>query len=131
MIKLMLIGNLTRDPELRTTPGGVSVCDFTIAVNGKKKEDESQFFKVTAWRGLGESCAKYLSKGKKVFVTGPVSARSYKTNNGETRVSLEVTADDVEFLTSRDAEAVYQHQERQAIQNEPKMVAVQTEELPF
>ena len=128
MNKLILIGNLTRDPELRTTPGGVSVCDFTIAVNGKKKEDESQFFKVTAWRGLGESCAKYLSKGKKAMVCGPVSARAYTDRNGKVNASIEVTAQDIEMLTSRDS---YEHQERQAIQNEPKMVAVQTEELPF
>ena len=97
-------GNLTRDPELRTTPSGGSVCDFTVAVNsrGKKDENEAQYFRVTVWRTLGENCAKYLSKGRKVFVSGPVTARTYQAQNGETRVSLEVTAEDVEFLSQRD-----------------------------
>jgi single-strand DNA-binding protein len=110
MNKIILIGNLTRDPELRTVGSGVSVCDFTIAVNdrrsrnqqsGGQQQETAQFFRVTAWRQLGENCAKYLAKGRKVFVSGPLSARTYQANDGTTRVSLEVTAEDVEFLTSR------------------------------
>ena len=110
MNKIILIGNLTRDPELRTTPNGYSVCDFTIAVNdrrgrnqqqGGQQQDNAQFFRVSAWNKTGESCAKYLAKGRKVFVSGPLTARTYQGNDGTTRVSLEVTADDVEFLTSR------------------------------
>lgn len=110
MNKIILIGNLTRDPELRNVAGGVSVCDFTIAVNdrrsrnqqnGGQQQETAQFFRVTAWRQLGENCAKYLAKGRKVFVSGPLSARTYQANDGTTRVSLEVTAEDVEFLTSR------------------------------
>ena len=110
MNKIILIGNLTRDPELRTTPNGYTVCDFTIAVNSRgarrqegaqPQQDDAQFFRVTAWRQLGENCAKYLAKGRKVFVSGPLTARTYQGNDGTTRVSLEVTADDVEFLTSR------------------------------
>ena len=109
MNKIILIGNLTRDPELRTTPTGVSVCDFTIAVNrrnrGSQQGDGSQsdadFFRVTAWRQLGENCKAYLAKGRKVYVSGPLTARTYTANDGTTRVSLEVTADDVEFLSSR------------------------------
>lgn len=102
MNKLILIGNLTADPQLRTTPNGVSVCDFTLAVNDRKGgENSTQFFRVTVWRQMGEACAKYLAKGRKAYVSGPVSARTYQTQNGETRVSLEVTADDVEFLSSR------------------------------
>ena len=106
MNKLILIGNLTRDPELRTTPQGLSVCDFTIAVNRRGgQQNEADFFRVTAWRQLGENCAKYLAKGRKVFVSGPVSARTYQAQDGSTRVSLEVTADDVEFLTPRQEQA--------------------------
>ncbi len=110
MNKIILIGNLTRDPELRNVAGGVSVCDFTIAVNdrrsrnqqnGGQQQETAQFFRVTAWRQLGENCAKYLAKGRKVFVSGPLNARTYQANDGTTRVSLEVTAEDVEFLTSR------------------------------
>lgn len=105
MNKLAIIGNLTADPQLRTTQQGISVCDFTVAVNRRKKSDGTQdtdYFRVTVWRQLGESCAKYLSKGKKVFVSGPVSVRTFQTQNGDTRASLEVLAEDVEFLTPRD-----------------------------
>ena len=107
MNKLTIIGNLTRDPELRTTATGVSVCDFTVAVNRRNRsanagaQPEADFFRVSAWRQLGENCQRYLAKGRKVCVIGPVSARTYQANDGTTRVSLEVTADDVEFLSSR------------------------------
>lgn len=132
MNKLTIIGNLTRDPELRTTPQGINVCDFTVAVN-RRKSDESDFFRVAAWRQLGETAAKYLAKGRKVCVVGPVSARSYQTQNGETRVSLEITAEDVEFLSSRGEqnETAYRNQERQAIKQENGFTAVEIDEIPF
>ena len=105
MNKLFIIGNLTRDPELRTTQSGISVCSFTVAVNRRRSQSndqpEADFFRVSAWRGLGENCAKYLAKGRKVSVVGAVSVSTYQANDGTTRASLEVTADDVEFLTSR------------------------------
>jgi single-strand DNA-binding protein len=102
MNKIILIGNLTRDPELRTTPSGVSVCDFTLAVNGRKQGDAAQYFRITVWRQLGEICAKYLAKGRKVYVSGPVTYRTYEGRDGKTQVSLEVVADDVEFLSARE-----------------------------
>jgi single-strand DNA-binding protein len=110
MNKLTIIGNLTRDPELRVTPNGVNVCDFSVAVNRRLtaqqkangQQQEADFFRVTAWRELGENCSKYLAKGRKVAVIGPVSVRTYTGNDGVTRASLEVTADEVEFLTPRD-----------------------------
>ena len=105
MNKLTIIGNLTRDPELRTTQGGISVCDFTVAVNRKKKADgqpEADFFRVNAWRERGEICAKYLAKGKKVCVVGPVSVRTYNGNDGQPKASLEVMAEEIEFLSPRD-----------------------------
>lgn len=111
MNKLTIIGNLTRDPELRTTSTGINVCTFTVAVNRRQRsqtgeaQNEADFFRVTAWRQLGEICQKYLSKGRKVAVVGPVSVRSYTANDGSTRFSLEVTADDVEFLSSRSDDA--------------------------
>lgn len=104
MNKLTIIGNLTRDPELRTTTSGISVCGFSVAVNRPRRNGEEQvadFFEVTAWRERGEICAKYLAKGKKVCVVGPVSVRTYQKNNGETAAKLEVTADEVEFLSPR------------------------------
>lgn len=148
MNKIILIGNLTRDPELRTTPNGFSVCDFTIAVNDRRgrnqqqqpgqQQDTAQFFRVTAWRQLGENCAKYLAKGRKVFVSGPLTARTYQANDGSTRLSLEVQADDVEFLSSRSDDAAnagaYNAPTAQApaptAQNNG-FTAVETDELPF
>ena len=107
MNKLFIVGNLTRDPELRSTPAGDSVCDFTVAVNRRGRRDaqnaqpEADFFRVSAWRQLGENCSKYLAKGRKVAVTGSVSVSTYQGNDGTTRASLEVNADDVEFLTPK------------------------------
>ena len=67
MNKIIIIGNLTGTPELRVTKSGVSVCQFTVAVNGRRKDDGATFFRVTAWRALGETCHKYLDKGRKAF----------------------------------------------------------------
>jgi len=99
--------NLTRDPELRTTQSGISVCSFTVAVNRRRSQNsasgqpEADFFRVSAWRQLGENCQKYLAKGRKVAVTGSVTVQTFQGNDGTTRASLEVTADDVEFLTPK------------------------------
>ena len=104
MNKLTIIGNLTKDPELRTTQDGVSVCSFTVAVNRRNRREgqpEADYFRVSAWRGLGENCGKYLAKGRKVCVVGPVSVRTYQASDGTTKASLEVTADDVEFLSAK------------------------------
>ena len=99
MNNIVIIGNLTGTPELRVTQSGVSVCQFTVAVNGKRKDDGATFFRVTAWRALGETCHKYLYKGRKVMVCGAVSASAYTGRDGKPRSSLEVTAEDVEFLS--------------------------------
>ena len=145
MNKLTIIGNLTRDPELRTTSAGISVCDFTVAVNRRVRRDaqnaqpEADFFRVSAWRQLGENCAKFLAKGRKVAVVGPVSVRTYQASDGTTRASLEVTADDVEFLSARndgDASAGAYSAPAAAPAAEPQaaapgFTAVETDELPF
>ena len=108
MNRLTIIGNLTRDPELRsvqTANGAANVCDFTVAVNRRRKgqngQDEADFFRVTAWNQLGENASKYLAKGRKVAVVGAVSVRTYQASDGSTRASLEVQANDIEFLTPR------------------------------
>ena len=109
MNSLHIIGNLTKDPELRTTSTGLSVCSFTVAVNRKKTKDgqqETDYFNVTAWRERGETCAKYLSKGKKVSVVGPVSVRTWESNEKH-GASLEVTAEEVEFLSPRSMKAAF------------------------
>ncbi len=106
MNKLTIIGNLTRDPELRTTQTGVNVCTFTVAVNRRKAgggQQEADFFRVSAWRERGEVCAKYLAKGRKVCVIGSVSVSTYKGRDGNTYANLEVLADEVEFLSAAQA----------------------------
>ena len=108
MNKIVIIGNLTGSPELRVTQNGVSVCQFTVAVNGRRKEDGATFFRATAWRALGETCHKYLDKGRKVMVCGAVSASAYTGRDGKPRASLEVTADDVEFLSSASGDSQQQ-----------------------
>ena len=107
MNKVFLIGNLTRDPEMRTTQSGVSLCSFTIAVNRRRGNNaeagqpEADFFRITAWRQLGDICGRYLAKGRKVAITGTVSASAFIGQDGQARASLEVQADDVEFLTPK------------------------------
>lgn len=134
------------------TQSGISVCSFTVAVNRRKTQEgqpDADFFRVTAWRQLGENCGKYLDKGRKVCVVGPVSVSTYKGQDGQTRASLDVTAEDVEFLSPRDEdgssanakknsadaqEARYRAEEREAIQHEKEYVVVTPEdesELPF
>ena len=112
MNKLFIIGNLTSDPELLTTSTGVSVCTMNVAVNrrfsGANGERQTDFFRVTAWRQLGETCARYLSKGRKISVIGEVTARAYEGKDGTVRASLEVTADEVEFLSPREQGQGYQ-----------------------
>jgi len=103
MNKIFLIGNLTRDPELRTTPNGFTVCSFGLAVNRRRKvegQPDVDFFNISAWRQLGETAAKYLSKGRKACVVGTLTMRTYTANDGTLRSSLEVDADDIEFLPS-------------------------------
>ena len=105
MNKIMLIGNLTRDPETRATQTGVTVCTFDIAVTrrfaSQNGERQTDYFRINAWRQLGDACSRYLAKGKKVAVLGELQARTYQANDGSTRVSLDVQADEVEFLTPR------------------------------
>lgn len=149
MNKLTIIGNLTKTPEQRTTQSGIPVTTFTVAVNRRRQQEgqpEADFFRVTAWRGLAETCGKYLDKGRKVCVVGPVSISTYTGNDGKERANLEVTAEDVEFLSPKDSpdlyqtqkarkeqeqEAAYQKAEHEAIQKEKDYVNVETDDLPF
>ena len=91
MNKVFLIGNLVRDPEVRATQSGISVCNFTVAVNRRFKkengEQETDFLNVIAWRQLAELCGKYLAKGRKVAVTGSIQARTYEAKDGSKRTA--------------------------------------------
>ena len=128
MNKIFIIGNLVRDPELRTTPSGVAVCTFTIAVNGRKPED-TQFFRITTWRQMAENCQRFLAKGRKVAVAGAVSLNTYTAKDGTTKASLEVNADEVEFLTPRSEQGGYTPQ--QTVDAQAGFVPVDDEPLPF
>lgn len=104
MNKVILIGNLTKDPELKTTPSGVSVCQFTLAVNRRftnaQGVREADFIPVVTWRQQADLCARYLSKGRKCAVVGMIQTRSYDAQDGTKRYVTEVVADEVEFLGS-------------------------------
>ncbi|NLM18049.1 MAG: single-stranded DNA-binding protein [Candidatus Riflebacteria bacterium] len=104
--KVFLIGNLTRDPELRHTAQGTSVAHFSLAVNrsykgadGEFKRD-TNFFNIVVWGRAGENCAKYLSKGRSALVEGRLQNRSYETQDGQKRTFTEIVADNVQFLSS-------------------------------
>jgi len=105
MNKVFLIGNLGADPELRSTTSGISVCSFRIGVSRRFKdangETQTDWINIVAWRQLGELCAKYLAKGRKVAIAGSLQSRNYEDKAGNKRVAYEVVADDVEFLTPR------------------------------
>ena len=108
----MLIGNLTRDPELRYTPAGTAVCSFAVATNrgwtteaGERKE-ETEFHRIVAWNKLAELCSQLLAKGRKVFVEGRLQTRSWQAADGTQKSSTEVVIDDMIILDSRRPEAV-------------------------
>lgn len=107
MNKIILTGNLTRDPEANTTAGGINFTRFTIAVNrpftNAAGERVADYFDVIAWRNVGELCAKYLCKGNKVGITDRVQRRNYEDRDGIKRTSFDVVADEVEFLTPKAA----------------------------
>ena len=103
MNKVFLTGNLTKDPDVRTTSSGVSVATFRIAVQRKFKDQSgekvSDFFDIVVWRQLAELCGKYLNKGRKVAVAGELQTRSYDAKDGTKRYITEIVADEVEFLS--------------------------------
>ena len=133
MNHLTIIGNLVKNPELRTTTEGTSVCGFTVAVNRRFHRDgepEADFFNVSVWRERGENCAKYLQKGSKVAVIGAVSVRTYTGNDGTVRAVMEIkSADDVEFISR--PQTSDQPQDQPKVDEKSGFEAVETDELPF
>ena len=103
MNKCFLIGNLTRDPELRTTGTGTSVCSFTLAVSrrfpNQNGERETDFINIVSWKALADNCAKFLKKGSQAAVTGSIQIRNYEDKNGQRRSSIEIMADEVQFIS--------------------------------
>lgn len=106
---VVITGNLTRDPELRSTPGGTSVCKLRVAVNSRRKDgqtgnwvDKPNYFDVTVWGAQGENCANYLAKGRPVAVEGRLDWREWEDKDGNKRQGVEIIANSVQFLGSRD-----------------------------
>ena len=105
--KITLVGNLGRDPELRYTPQGVAVCNFSIATNERKRDKAGEFqdvttwFRVTLWNKLAENANKYLTKGSQVYVEGRLKVEEWTDRDGKSRYTLEVQASDMQFLGSR------------------------------
>ena len=105
MNKVILIGRLTKDPELTTTGSGISVCRFALAVDRKftnaDGEKEVDFLNIVAWRGLAENCNKYLRKGNKCGVVGSIQTRSYDAADGTKKYLTEIIAEEIEFLSPK------------------------------
>jgi single-strand DNA-binding protein len=108
--RVVLVGNLTRDPELRTTPSGTSVCKLRIAVNTRQKDasgqwgDKPNYFDVTVWGNQAESCSQYLAKGRPVGIDGRLDWREWEAQDGSKRQAVEIIADTVQFLGGRSDE---------------------------
>jgi single-strand DNA-binding protein len=106
--RVVLVGNLTKDPELRHTPSGTAVCKLRLAVNTRQKDaqgnwgDKPNYFDVTVWGNQGESCAQFLSKGRPVGVDGRLDWREWEAQDGTKRQAVEIIADTVQFLGSRE-----------------------------
>jgi single-strand DNA-binding protein len=105
--RVVLVGNLTRDPELRHTPGGTTVCSLGIAVNGRRRDesgnwvDKPNFFRISVFGNQAENCAQYLSKGRPVAIDGRLDWRQWEAQDGTKREAVEIIADSVQFLGGR------------------------------
>lgn len=135
MNRITLIGNLTNDPEIRSTQTGKNVCTFTIAVNRKKvSEPQTDFFRINAWNGLADTCARFLTKGKKVAVVGELQARTYEDKQGKTRLSLDVSADEVEFLSPKEEKPKKEKENSDGYDNPADLTGfsdIRSDDLPF
>ncbi|MBQ4097845.1 MAG: single-stranded DNA-binding protein [Clostridia bacterium] len=137
MNKVILVGNLTRDPELSETPSGVAVCRFAIAVSrdyaSADGTRETDFFNITVWRGRAENCGKYLKKGNKVAIVGSLQNRSYEDKDGIKRNVTDVVANEVEFLTPRSAQGGDDEDApvTSAKRERPQLEAIDDNQLPF
>ena len=135
MNKVILVGNLTKDPELSETPNGIAVCRFAIAVSrdfaNADGTRETDFFNITVWRGRAENCGKYLKKGNKVAVVGSLQNRSYEDKDGVKRYVTDIVASEVEFLTPKGAGADDDTPPAVVKRDRPQLEAIDDNQLPF
>ncbi len=131
MNKCILVGNLTKDPELTTTSNGVAVCRFTIAVSRRYANSdggrETDFLNIVVWRNLGENCHKFLKKGSKVGIVGNIQTRSYDAADGSKRYVTEIVAEEVEFLSTKQAD----EQPKSSSDETTKLQPIDDDGLPF
>ena len=134
MQSIHFIGRLSRDVDLKTTPNGVQVASFTVAVDRKQKNKDgdkiTDFMNVNVWRGLADICSKYLSKGKKCYVRGELQVRTYTAKDGTTKVSLDVQADEVEFLSPK-SESNEEQSGADAATDMAGFTEIQYSDIPF
>ncbi len=134
---VLLIGNLTRDPELRYTANGRAVCDIGLATNrawkteaGERKE-ETEFHRIVVWGKLAETCGQYLKKGRKVYVRGRLTNRSFTGKDGTQKNTTEIIADDLIFLSSAPNSVQEQKAEEAAVSQTTDEPPVDPDEVPF
>jgi single-strand DNA-binding protein len=134
--RVQLIGNLTGDPELRYTPGGSAVCGFGLATNrswtmdtGEKKED-TEFHTILAWNKLAETCSQYLVKGRKVYVEGRLSTRSWTGQDGQQRSRTEIVIENMIMLDSKGARASAGEEKRKTSKSTPERQAEEQKAAP-
>ena len=132
MNKVILIGNLTKDPEISTTTSGVSVCRFTLAISRKyanaEGERETDFINIVVWRTLADNCHKFLKKGSKVGVVGNIQSRSYDATDGSKRYVTQVIAEEVEFITTKPSDGISEKKDSSDV---AKLETIDDEGLPF
>ena len=128
--RIVLIGRLTADPELRQTPNGIAVTTFTLAVDRpftkKDEKKETDFIQIVTWRGLAENCANYLKKGRLAAVDGRLQIRSYENKEGRRIKIAEVVADNVRFLESKG-----KHNSQPNLNDQEETIDISYDELPF
>lgn len=134
MQKIIMIGNVTKDVELRTTSTGKDVCSFTVAVNRPKKDGQDQgadYFRVTSWEKQAGLCAKYLSKGSKAYIEGRASVSTYEGKDGKTHANIEVQLEKIEFLSPRTEDGSHAGNAGQEARDASGFQQVDEDSLPF
>ena len=130
----MLIGRMVADPELKTTPNGVSVTSFTIAVNRRYKQGEEQqtdFINIVAWRNTAEFICKYFQKGSAIFIKGAIQTRSWTDQNGNKRYATEVVADEAQFVEGKKTESDAPSAHNAPMDSVPFVTIADDEDIPF
>lgn len=133
--RVVLVGRLTKDPELRYTPSGVAVATFTLAVNrqysNNQGEREADFINIIAWRQLAELCANYTKKGSQVGLEGRLQTRSYDNKEGKRVYVTEVVADNIQFLDGNKSENKQDNKSKDPFANDSRTIDISDDDLPF